>query len=244
MSNLPQVFNYQDHNVRTVLIDGEPWFVAKDVCDILELEQVSRAMDRLDTDERALLKVTHPQSPDKLIEVNGVNEPGLYQLIFASNKPEAKQFKRWITHEVIPTIRKTGSYSIQQKLPQSYAQALRELAETVEQKEKLEKENQKMQPKAEFFDAVVDSKDAIPIGDAAKVLDMGYGRNKLFQKLRDEGVLMQNNVPYQHYIDRGYFRVVEQKWTTPAGETKISIKTLVYQRGLDYIRRLLQKQTA
>ena len=86
------------------------WFVAADVCRALGLEQVSRAMDRLDDDEKGLLKVTHPRSKDKTIEVNGVNEPGLYHLVLCSNKPEAKAFKRWITHEVIPSIRKTGGY--------------------------------------------------------------------------------------------------------------------------------------
>lgn len=96
--------------VRAVTLEGEPWFVAADVCRALGLEQVSRAMDRLDDDEKGLLKVTHPRSKDKTIEVNGVNEPGLYHLVLCSNKPEAKAFKRWITHEVIPSIRKTGGY--------------------------------------------------------------------------------------------------------------------------------------
>ena len=97
-----------------------------------------------------------------------------------------------------------------------------------------------MAPKAEFFDAVTDSKDAIAIGEAAKVLNMGIGRNKLFQLLRGKKILMRNNVPYQEFIDRGYFRVIEQKWTTSEGETRISIKTLVYQKGLDFIRRQME----
>ena len=96
-----------------------------------------------------------------------------------------------------------------------------------------------MKPKAEFFDAVADSKDAIDIGSTAKVLNMGIGRNRLFELLRNEGVLMANNQPYQAYIDRGYFRTIEQKYTKPDGSTHIYIKTLVYQRGLDYIRQLV-----
>jgi len=98
-----------------------------------------------------------------------------------------------------------------------------------------------LKPKAEFFDQVADSKTAIEIGEAAKVLNMGIGRNRLFQFLRDNDILMNNNQPYQQYIDRGYFRTIEQKYTKPDGTTHINIKTLVYQRGLDYIRKLLKK---
>ena len=112
MNNGMQVFENSDFGkVRVVERDGEPWFVAADVCRALGLEQVSRALDRLDEDERGLLKVTHPQSPSKTQEVNGVNEPGLYHLVLCSTKPEAKAFKRWITHEVLSSIRKTGIYS-------------------------------------------------------------------------------------------------------------------------------------
>jgi anti-repressor protein len=97
-----------------------------------------------------------------------------------------------------------------------------------------------LKPKAEFYDDVAGSKDAIEISKAAKVLDMGIGRNKLFEILRNKKILQYDNIPYQTYIDRGYFRTIEQKWTTPDGETKINIKTLVYQRGLDYIRKMLK----
>lgn len=99
-----------------------------------------------------------------------------------------------------------------------------------------------MKPKAEFFDAVTDSKDAIPMSHVAKVLDMGVGRNTLFQILRDEGILQHDNIPYQEYIDREYFRVVEQKYDKPYGEIGINIKTLVFQKGIDYIRKLLIKK--
>lgn len=106
------IFNYKQKEVRTVQVDGEPWFVAKDVCDVLELENVSRAVAGLDEDELTLLKV---RAGGQAREVNAVNEPGLYSLIMRSRKPEAKAFKRWITHEVLPTIRKTGSYAAPQQ---------------------------------------------------------------------------------------------------------------------------------
>lgn len=104
-------------------------------------------------------------------------------------------------------------------------------------------ENQELKPKAEFFDAVASSKTAIQMADVAKVLDYpGYGRNRLFEFLRNKKVLMHNNQPYQKYIDCGYFRVVEQKYTKPNSETAINIKTLVYQKGVNYIKKLLDKE--
>lgn len=235
MNQVPQVFSYEQQPVRTVLLDGQPWFVAKDVCDILDISNSRDAIGRLDADEKG---VASTDTPGGAQEMQVVNEYGLYTLILGSRKPEAKQFKRWVTHEVIPAIRRTGTYSV--GIPQTFAEALRLAAD---QQERLEEQRRLLEiakPKAEFFDQVASSKDAIQIGDAAKVLNIsGIGRNRLFAILRDKGVLMQGNIPYQTYIDKGYFRTIEQKWTTKEGETRISIKTLVYQRGLDYIRRLL-----
>ena len=100
-----EVISYiRNHN--ELSFNGDPWFVAADVCKALGLTQVSRAMGRLYADEGGLLQVTHPQNPEKTIEVNAVNEPGLYHLILCSKKPEAQAFKRWVTHAVIPSIRK------------------------------------------------------------------------------------------------------------------------------------------
>lgn len=93
-----------------------------------------------------------------------------------------------------------------------------------------------LEPKAEFFDAVADSKDAISLAEAAKVLELGIGRNKLFEFLRKEKILQRDNQPYQKYVDLGYFRTIEQKYTV-GDEVRINIKTLVYQKGLDYIRK-------
>lgn len=111
-----------------------------------------------------------------------------------------------------------------------------------QQVEKLMLENKELKPKAEFFDAVADSKNAIQMSEVAKVLNYpGYGRNRLFEFLREKKVLMSNNQPYQKYVDCGYFRVVEQKYTKPNGDIAINIKTLVYQKGVNYIRKLLEK---
>jgi phage antirepressor YoqD-like protein len=94
------------------------------------------------------------------------------------------------------------------------------------------------QPKADFYDAVAESKDAIDIGKVAKVLNIGIGRNRLFETLRNKHILQNNNVPYQKYIDAGYFRVIEQKYMNINGTTHINVKTLVYQRGVDFIRKI------
>ena len=115
--NEMQIFERPEFGqIRTTTIDDEPWFVAKDICSVLGLDQVTRVVGRLDDDEVTIIKVTHPQSPGKYIDVNAVNEPGMYSLILRSNKPEAKAFKRWITHEVLPAIRKTGTYATDSRI--------------------------------------------------------------------------------------------------------------------------------
>ncbi len=120
------------------------------------------------------------------------------------------------------------------------ARALRIADETINNYKMLTAE---MQPKADFFDAVADSKSAIELGTAANVLGIkGIGRNKLFQVLREKKILKENNEPYREYIDRGYFRTIEQKYSKPDGSTHINIKTLVYQRGLDFIRKTLKEE--
>lgn len=107
----------------------------------------------------------------------------------------------------------------------------------------LEQTVNEQRPKVEFFDAVADSKTAIEMAAVAKVLAIpGYGRNNLFEFLREQKVLQDDNVPYQKHIDAGRFRVIEQKYTKPDGTTNISIKTLVYQKGVDYIRRLVESE--
>lgn len=241
MSNI-QVFEYGDRDIRTVLDEqGEPWWVAKDVCEVLSMrvEQTRR----LDEDEKGLRPMQTPGGKQEMVVVN---EAGLYSLILSSRKPEAKDFKRWITHEVIPTIRKHGLYATPQTVeqiiadPDTFISVLQELKQERQQKQALEHENKALKPKAEFYDAVTGSRSAIDIGKVAKVLAFkDMGRNRLFAFLREEGVLMRDNIPYQEFIDRQFFRTIEQKYTTPEGETRISIKTVVYQKGVDFIRKLL-----
>lgn len=232
--NKLQIFNFENHQVRTLIIENEPWFVAKDVCDVLGHSNSRAATERLDEDEKGVSKVYTPGGTQ---DMTVINESGLYSLVLTSNVPKVKAFKRWVTHEVIPSIRKTGVYVA----PQVDSKMLYQIAQALEEKEK---QIALMKPKAEFFDAVANSKDAIDLGTAAKVLNMGIGRTRLFRTLREQKILNKDNIPYQEYIDRGYFRTIEQKYTKPDGTTCINIKTLVYQRGLDYIRKILTEKKA
>lgn len=224
-------------SVRTMDMEGEVWFVGKDVAEILGYTNPSKALaDHVDEEDKL-----NNESLSSLGQRGGwlINESGLYSLVLSSKLPKAKQFKRWITKEVIPSIRKTGGYFA---TPKTYVEALRALADAEEEKERLALENEEMKPKADFYDDVTGSSDTIEIGEVAKVLNCGIGRNKLFDFLRKEKVLMKNNIPKQHFVDEGYFRVIETKYTKPNGDVSINLKTVVYQKGVDYIRKLLKKK--
>ena len=224
-------------SVRTIDREGDVWFVGKDVAEILGYTNPSKALaDHVDEEDKL-----NNESLSSLGQRGGwiINESGLYSLVLSSKLPTARQFKRWITKEVIPSIRKTGGYFA---TPKTYVEALRALADAEEEKERLALENEEMKPKAEFYDDVTGSSDTIEIGEVAKVLNCGIGRNKLFDFLRKEKVLMKNNIPKQHFVDEGYFRVIETKYTKPNGDVSINLKTVVYQKGVDYIRKLLKKK--
>lgn len=232
-----QIFNYNGNEVRTIQKDGEPWWVLKDVCDVLNIENHKDLPKRLEDDEVGRFDLPHPQSRNKTLEMLCINESGLYNVILRSDKPEAKPFRKWVTSEVLPSIRKNGGYIANQENltpEQIVANALIVAQNIISQKDK---QIEQMKPKAEFFDAVADSRTAISMNEVSKVLGIkGYGRNNLFEFLRNNGILDRWNVPYQRYIDCGWFRVIEQKYTRQ-GEPCVTTKTLVYQKGVDAIRK-------
>jgi prophage antirepressor-like protein len=231
-------FEYQGAQVRTVTIDGEPWWVAGDVCGVLNISNPSQAIVSLEDDEKSTISNSESRNGGGNILI--INEPGLYSLILRSRKPEAKEFKRWITHEVIPQIRKTGSYQLSGE--RLIAVALIEAQKVLDEKDQ---KIRQLEPKAQFFDQVANSKTALQMRDVAAALNFsGWGRNKIFALLRQEGILDSKNIPYRDYQDRGYFRVIEQTWTDDKGETHINFKTLVYQRGMDYIRKIIERSAA
>lgn len=235
-----QIFNNVEFGeIRTFQLDDEPWFIASDVCKALEIANTTSALERLEDDEKSRFNLGLSGG-----ETNCVNEYGLYSLILGSRKREAKEFKRWITHEVIPQIRKTGGYNLPQTLPE----ALRAYALEIEAKEKLAAENKllieknaELEPKGIFFDAVTQSDATTSMADVVKILDMGVGRNKLFSILRDRKILQPDNKPYQKYIDAGYFKLVEEKYNKGDG-TGIYYKTVAKQKGIDFIRKILLEE--
>ena len=248
--NKIQAFNNEEFGeVRMVMVSGEPWFVAVDVCKALELSNPTVAVSRLDEDERSKFNLGRQG------EGTIVNEAGLYSLILGSRKPEAKAFKRWITHDVIPAIRKTGGY-IQGEETMSdddlIARALVMAQKKIELREKELREKDELlelqKPKVEFADHVTDSENAIDMGTFAKYIQkagIDMGRNTLFRWLRDQGILMENNVPYQRYLDLGWFTVVEMVYSTPNNEYTTP-KTLVTGKGqvslVRYIRKYYVKE--
>ncbi|KHE70705.1 hypothetical protein LD39_11290 [Halobacillus sp. BBL2006] len=226
MKELQKVFNYRDKQVRTVLMNGIVWFVAVDVCEVLEIKNSHDAVFRLDDDEKAT-SVVPTQFGNK--QMNLVNESGLYSLIFKSRKKEAKTFKKWVTNEVLPSIRKNGSYTPQ--VPQSFSEALRLAAD-------LQEEVERNRPKVEAHDRFISGENYQTMAIAAKSL--GTGRNKLFKFLKQKKILMSNNTPYQAYIDRGYF-VVKEK-SIQMGEQVINKpQTYVTPKGVDYLSRILNE---
>lgn len=233
-----QIFNNEEFGtIRIKTIDGDPWFVAKDVADKLGYAQTSNMMKRIDEEDSKSSILDGMNMKSSLI-----NESGLYSAIIGSKLDSAKRFKHWVTSEVLPSIRKNGGYIANQENmtpEQIVANALIVAQNIILQKDK---QIEEMRPKADFFDAVADSKTAISMNEVSKVLGIkGLGRNNLFEFLRDNAILDRWNVPYQKYIDCGWFRVIEQKYTKN-GEEHISIKTLVYQKGVDAIRRKIEAQ--
>ncbi len=227
---------FEESELRIIERGQEIWFVANDVCNVLEV-RTNDTLNSLDDDEKGYDSIVSPGGTQKMAIIN---EAGLYSTILRSRKPEAKKFKRWITHEVLPSIREKGAYSI--GVPKTLSEALFMAAEQAKKIEEQDRYIESSKPKIDFFDSVADSKDAIEMGSVAKVLNRGIGRNRLFDFLRKKGVLLGNNEPSQRYIDAGYFRTIEQKFTKNDGSTCINIKTLVYQKGIQFIQRLLDKE--
>lgn len=214
MDNHLMIFESTDFGrVRSVLKDGAPWFVAVDVCKALGLNQVTRAMSRLDSDEGGLLEVPHPQNADKTIEINAVSEAGLYHLILCSKKPEARAFKRWITHEVIPSIRKHGAYmtdailSRMDEHPELISEYIGKLrAENAkanaarEALKKAEAENARLAPKASYYDSFVGVESVTCLRYTAK--ELGVPQKKFIGYLLEKGYVFRD----RHRSDRVFVK--------------------------------------
>ena len=243
-----QIFeNPEFGRVRTTIICGDPWFVAADVCRALDLGNPTRALDRLDNDERTLISIKGASNGKP---VNGVNEPGLYSLVLGSRKPEAKKFKRWITHDVIPAIRKTGGYHVPQSPEEQMAQGLLAAQKLLAEKDKRIEE---MRPKEIFADAVSVSKTDILIGDLAKLIKQNghdIGQKRLFAWLREKGYLIKRkgldwNMPTQKAMEMKLFRVKETVVTHSDGHTTVNKTPKVTGKGQIYfVNKFLRDKAA
>ena len=231
--------------IRTAEIGGEPWFVGKDVTEILGYANPSKALsDHVDEEDKL-----NNESLSSLGQRGGwlINESGLYSLILSSKLPTARAFKRWVTSEVLPSIRKHGLYATDEVLdnPDLIIQMASKLKEEREAREVLEAENDIMKPKALFADAVSASHTSILVGDLAKLLrqnGVDIGANRLFEKLREKGFLMKSgsskNMPTQSSMDRGLFEIKEGSYINSDGVNVVTKTTKVTGKGQVYFVNL------
>lgn len=211
-----QTWSYENSEIRTVEKDGEPWWVLADVCKVLELSNPSKVADRLEPDEKANFELGLRGGA-----TNCINESGLYDVILRSDKPQAKPFRRWVTSEVLPSIRKHGAYMTDQTLEQALTspdfliQLATQLKEEKEQRKQLEAKVEQDKPKVLFADSVSASKSSILVGELAKILKQNgvdTGQFRLFAWLRENGYLIKRegsdyNMPTQKSAEMGLFEV-------------------------------------
>lgn len=241
MNNLQLFENPEFGQVRVIEQDGEPWFVGKDVAEILGYERPTKAVaDHVDPEDRDAVPIQ--DSIGRMQNTPLINESGLYSLILSSKLPTAKQFKHWVTSEILPSIRKHGGYIAGQETmsdDELMAKALLMAHSKIEEREKQIKE---MTPKAIFADAVAASHTSILIGDLAKLLKQNgveIGQKRLFEWLRDNGYLIRQkgsswNMPTQYSMERGLFEVKETTVTHADGHISISKTPKVTGKGQIY----------
>ena len=247
-----QLFESKFGNIRGLEINGEPWLVGKDVAMALGYSNASKAvMVHVDDEDKYKTPVTaDSQNGNVVTKTTFINESGVYSLILSSRLPAAKEFKHWITSKVLPSLRKHGGYIVGQESmdeQELVARAFLVVQRQLEERNKLIAEQTKqiaiMQPKAEFYDMAADSSSLFSMADVAKTLDMGFGRNKMFAKLRNKGILREDNTPYQRYVDAGYFKLVQSQYFI-GGNSVVATTTYVKEKGVDFIRKILREDVA
>lgn len=245
MSNIKIFENPEFGSIRTVEINNEPWFVGKDVVDILGYQNGSRDINR------------HVEEEDRQNYQNGtfesnrgltiINESGLYSLILSSKLPKAKEFKHWVTSEVLPAIRKHGGYLSPEKIeevlsdPDTIIKLATTLKEEQAKRREAEAKLEKAKPKMIFADAVSASEQTILIGELAKLIKQNghdIGQKRLFQWMRDNGYLIKRgadyNIPTQRAMEMGLFRIKESTVVKPDGSTSLNKTTKVTGKGQQY----------
>ena len=254
------IFNNSEFGSVRIIVkeNGEPLFCLRDICDILEVGKTSEVKERLDEADVVTIAVSSESSNGTVQnrDTMFVNESGLYDVILDSRKPNARAFRKWVTSEVLPSIRKTGSYSVPQKermLPQSYAEALRELAATVEENERLALENKKQAkevtklnskiendaPKVEMYNDLINSHDCISTTELAKIYKMST--MKFNAEMRAHGLYRAlDNLPLQKSINAGIFIVKEEIYTDKSGKKRINSKVYVTPKGQELIHNMFK----
>lgn len=240
MSNEIKIFEHPEFgSIRAAKQNDEPWFVAADVCKALEIGNPTDAMRRLDADERTLVSI---EGASNGLPVNAVNEPGLYTLILGSRKPEAKQFKRWITHDVLPSIRRTGGYiaaKADDTPEEIMARALLIANDTIQrQKKQIEADR----PKVSYCDEILRCENAILATTIAK--DYGMSAVAFNRKLNELGIQYRRGGTwflYDKYADKGYTRSETYKYADSDGRNCASVSTKWTQKGRLFLYERLKE---
>lgn len=232
--------------VRAVSLNGNPWFVGKDIAEILKYQRTADAISsHVDDEDKGVGKIQTPGGMQKVILIN---ESGLYSLILSSKLPNARKFKHWVTSEVLPAIRQTGGYipaasdmSDEEIMARALQIGERTIRKQKERIEALEADKEQMRPKAIFADAVSASQSTILIGELAKILrgnGVNIGQNRLFTWMREKGYLVKQgssfNMPTQMAMNMGLFKIKEGTYVGSAGELKITKTVKVTGKGQQY----------
>lgn len=246
--NEVQLFNFENHEVRSLLINSEPWFVGKDVADVLGYKNQNDALSKhVDGEDKDTIAIRDSIGRNRNTPI--INESGLYCLVLSSKLPSAKKFKRWVTSEVLPALRKTGQYQVKELSgSELMAKALIEAQNVLAAKDK---QIEEMKPKALFADAVATSHTSILVGELAKILKQNgidMGQKRLFAWLREKGYLIKRqgtdyNMPTQKAMDLGLFEIKEGSYVNGSG-VNITTKTpKVTGKGQQYfINKFLAKE--
>ena len=250
MEQVIKIFENEEFGkVRTVVKDGEPWFVGKDVAECLGYSKPRNAINaHVDNEDKALAPIQGGCSTGTQNTMI-INESGLYSLVLSSKLPRAKEFRRWVTATILPTLRRTGGYvSNEEMFIENYLPFLDEPYRDLFRIQmtiigKLNERIRHDQPLVEFANQVSNTDNLIDMNAMAKLAraeNIPVGRNRLYSWLKGKGVLMANNLPYQTFIDCGYFAVKESVFETPT-MTKTYQQTFVTGKGQLFIIGLLKK---
>ena len=240
-------FTYEGTPVRTLSRDGEPWFVLADLCRVLDIANVGNVAARLDVLNIRQTEVENSRGQMRRTLI--VNEPGMYEVVLRSDKTEATSFRRWITHEVLPSIRKRGMYATPAAAeamlqdPDVLIRVLEEVKAERAKRSELEQLREVEKPKVLFADSVATSDTTILVGDLAKIIKgngMEIGANRLFARLREDGFLIKRkgtdwNMPTQRAMELGLFKIKESSHIHSDGHVTISKTPKVTGKGQTYL---------